>query len=232
MLARSTGAGGSFSSGRDAQLGPTSAPIGRLSLDSRCPLEVGGVLRPVGASIGLAQYVYCGPFTVTFGQVGVSLGHDKLIAMLGRILSSNHVGPPIGDAARRMLAESFRLLRPGGWIRIATPNLARFVRFYTDPDTPAHQRYFNRIVGSFALAADRPPRTTVVNSLFFLHGHRFIFDEAALAPLFRQVGFTDLRRCEPDVSEVPDLRGIHQHHYAIGVEANALETLVLEARRP
>ena len=136
------------------------------------------------------------------------------------------------DAARRMLAESFRVLRPGGWIRIATPDLARIVRFYTDPDTPAHQRYFNRIVGSFALAADRPPRTTVVNSLFFLHGHRFIFDEAALATLFRQVGFTDLRRCEPDVSEVPDLRGIHQHHYAIGVEANALETLVLEARRP
>ena len=117
MLARSTGAGGSFSSGRDAQLGPTSARLGRLSLGSRCPLEIGGVLHPVGGSIGLAPHVYRGPFTVTFGHVGVSLGHDKLIAMLGRILSSNHVGPPV-DTIVRSVGDDLRPTKFGADVRL------------------------------------------------------------------------------------------------------------------
>lgn len=107
MLARSTGAGCSFSSGRDAQLGPTSARLGRLSLGSRSQLEIGVVLPPVGGSIGLSQHVYRGPFTVTFGQVGVSLGHDKLIAMLGRILSTSHAVPPPGTIMRSVGAIIF-----------------------------------------------------------------------------------------------------------------------------
>jgi acetyltransferase-like isoleucine patch superfamily enzyme len=104
VLARSTGAevgaGGASSFGSDAQLRPASACRGRLSLGSRCQLESGGVLHPFGGSSGLAQHVYLAPFTVTFGHVGVSLGHDKLIAMLGRILSSNHAVPPPGKIMR------------------------------------------------------------------------------------------------------------------------------------
>ncbi len=69
-------------------------------LGSHCQLEIGGVLHPFAGSIGLAQNVYPGPFTVIFGQVGVSLGQDKLIAMLGRILPSHHVVPPVGTIIR------------------------------------------------------------------------------------------------------------------------------------
>ena len=104
VLARSTGAevgaGGASSSGGDAQLGPSSACRGRFSLGSRCQLESGGVLHPFGGSRGLAQNVYLAPFTVIFGHVGVPIGQDKLIAVLGRILSSNHAVPPVGTIIR------------------------------------------------------------------------------------------------------------------------------------
>lgn len=136
------------------------------------------------------------------------------------------------DGARRMLAESHRVLRPGGWIRIATPDLARIVRIFSEPADPAHQRYNARSVASFHLVADLPARTTTFNSLFYLHGHRFIYDHEALATLFRQAGFVDIRPTVPGESAIPELRDIHQHHYAIGVEANLIETLVLEGRRP
>lgn len=136
------------------------------------------------------------------------------------------------DGARRMLGECCRVLRPGGWIRIATPDLARIVRLYIDRDEPAHRRYFDRSVANFGLARDLPPHTATVNSLFYLHGHRFIFDQEALATLFRQAGFTDIRRCVPGESAVPELRGIEAHQDVIGVEGNLIETLVLEGRKP
>jgi SAM-dependent methyltransferase len=136
------------------------------------------------------------------------------------------------DHARRMLRECFRVLRPGGWIRIATPDLARIVQLYAEPNLPAHQRYFARSVASFGLARDLPPQATTVNSLFYLHGHRFIFDEASLIILFREAGFTHLRRCRPGESEIPELHGIEVHHHVIGTEGNDIETLVLEGQKP
>lgn len=104
MLARSTGAeigaGGSFASGRDAQLGPSSARLRHLSLGDRCQLATGVVLPPSGGSIGLAQNGYLGPFTVISGHGGVTIGPDTLISMHCRILSSNHIVPPVGTVIR------------------------------------------------------------------------------------------------------------------------------------
>jgi hypothetical protein len=134
--------------------------------------------------------------------------------------------------ARAMLAESFRVLDRGGWIRLATPDLARVVRLYLEPDVPAHQRYFARSVDAFALDRSLPPRAVTINSLFYLHGHRFLFDEPALARLLLEAGLVEVRRCQPGESELPELHDIERHQNVIGAEANILETLVLEAQKP
>jgi hypothetical protein len=79
---------------------------------------------------------------------------------------------------------------------------------------------------------DLPAAAVVVNSLFHDHGHQFLFDEPALGLLLRQAGFTDVQRRAPGESDDPRLRGLEQHQLVIGDEANAYETLVLEARKP
>ncbi|MBI5771139.1 MAG: class I SAM-dependent methyltransferase [Verrucomicrobia bacterium] len=134
--------------------------------------------------------------------------------------------------ARHMVAECFRVLAPGGCVRLATPDLARVVRLHPAASTPEHQRYLAWSQRHNRLAADLPPAAVVINSLFHDHGHQFLFDEETLATLLRLAGFTDIRRCVPGESEHAELRGVEIHHLVIGVEANNFETLVLEGRKP
>ncbi len=133
--------------------------------------------------------------------------------------------------ARRMLAESHRILRRGGSIRIATPDLARVIGLYGAIDAPRRD-YLRWALAHNRLPADLPADGVVINSLFHDHGHRFLFDEATLSALMRSAGFVDLRRHVPGESNCTELRGLEVHHYAVGHAANNFETLVLEARKP
>lgn len=134
--------------------------------------------------------------------------------------------------ARNMVAECFRVLAPGGRIRLATPDLARVVRLHTAATAPEHERYLAWSQLHNRLPADLPPAAVVVNSLFHDHGHQFLFDEESLAALLRLAGFTDIRRCPPGESSQAELRGVEIHQLVIGTEANDFETLVLEAHKP
>jgi predicted SAM-dependent methyltransferase len=133
--------------------------------------------------------------------------------------------------ARQMLAESHRVLKPGGRIRIATPDLARVVSLYAAND-PLRRNYLGWAATHNHLPADVPVDAAVVNSLFHDHGHQFLFDEASLAALLRGAGFTAIHRYQPGESDSAVLRGLEMHHYAIGHPANNFETLVLEAEKP
>lgn len=76
------------------------------------------------------------------------------------------------DAGRRMLAECLRVLRPGGRLRLTTPSLEHFAR---------------RAVTTRAGIEE-------INAIFYGHGHRFIYGEAALCDALREAGFVDVTR--------------------------------------
>ncbi|HXC02384.1 MAG TPA: methyltransferase domain-containing protein [Opitutaceae bacterium] len=133
--------------------------------------------------------------------------------------------------ARRMLTECHRVLRPGGRIRLATPDLARVVQIHAATD-PTNQDYLRWAIAHNRLPADLPADAVVINSLFHDHGHQFLYDEPTLAALLRATGFEDVRRYAPGESDQPELAGLEMHHHVIGHAANNFETLVLEARKP
>lgn len=133
--------------------------------------------------------------------------------------------------ARRMLAESHRVLRPGGRIRIATPDFARVVQLYGNTAL-TDKNYLCWSIAHNHLASDLPADVVVINSLFHDHDHQFLYDEAALTALLAAAGFVDIVRYGPGESDCPELRGIEMHHQVIGTEPNRFETLVLEARKP
>lgn len=133
--------------------------------------------------------------------------------------------------ARRMLAECHRVLRRGGRIRIATPDLARVLSLYAATEAPL-QVYLRSSISHNRLSTDLPASVVVINSLFHDHGHCFLYDEETLSALLRAAGFQHLRRHVPGQSDYPELRNLEVHHHAIGHEANNFETLILEAQKP
>ncbi len=142
-----------------------------------------------------------------------------------------HIPEP---AAHSMIRECFRILRPGGRLRIATPDLAAILGLYDEPLDETQRRYVEWVMARF-----RPhvrsgnKRCYVINHIFSDHKHQFIYDFETLSAILADAGFAEIVRRKPGESDDPILRGVESHGQAIGdEEVNRFETLVVEAARP
>jgi predicted SAM-dependent methyltransferase len=142
-----------------------------------------------------------------------------------------HISEPAG---RAMVTEFFRILRPGGRVRVATPDLAAVIRLYDDPLDELERHYIDWVMTRFLPDVQSGNRRCyVINQMFTAHKHRFIYDQETLSAILANAGFIDIQRRQPGESSDPVLRGIETHGRAIGDErVNRFETLVVEAIRP
>ena len=132
-----------------------------------------------------------------------------------------------------MLSECYRILKPGGRIRIATPDLETLIGLYARDKSDLQQRYIKWFTKFFFPEAGVYRESFTINAAFLKIGHRFIYDRATLKSAMEQVGFIDVTSYVPGESDDILLREIESHGKAIGSEdMNRFETLVLEAKRP
>lgn len=140
-----------------------------------------------------------------------------------------HVDHPIG---RHMLAECARCLKPGGRIRLATPDFDRVVALAgpVNHDVAEQMRQSNLRCGIAPDQAIDP--IWAVNRLFSEYGHRFLYTEVALRRELEAAGLADVRRYEVGESGDPEFRRVDQHGTQINAEWNRYQTMVLEATKP
>ncbi len=137
------------------------------------------------------------------------------------------------EEAMAMLCECKRALKPGGRIRIATPDLKQIIALYAQPDGEEQARYIRWIMRTFRPKFGEFSPAHAVNQSFHGWRHKFIYDELTLRQALKDTGFQSITRVEPGESEDEQLRGLEQHGSYVGNEgAMRYETMVFEATKP
>lgn len=132
----------------------------------------------------------------------------------------------------RMLRECYRVLKPRGRIRIATPDLRQILSLYDSRQTEEQQRYLQWAVDKSWSDIGICEPAFVINNFFRKWGHQFIYDRRTLEGAMEQAGFVEVGSYAPGDSWDAALCGIDGHAELIGGEMNQFETMILEARRP
>lgn len=132
-----------------------------------------------------------------------------------------------------MLQECRRVLRPGGTIRIATPDLEVLIGLYNHPREPFNKEFINWITNRFLDGIDDCKASFVINNAFRNWGHQFLYDAELLEMAMQNVGFTNIQRYLPGKSDDENLCGIESHGKNVAnVDMAAFETMVFEGKCP
>jgi len=158
-----------------------------IDLETRADLKL-DVRRPLPFADGAARLIY----------------HEHLM---------EHLTVEEGCACLR---DWFRVLQPGGVLRIATPDLAYVVERYQG--NWRDQAWLKLPEYAFIQT-----RAEMINVSFRWWGHRYLYDGEELERRLREAGFDTVRRCALRQSAVPELAGL---------ETRDDSKLIVEAVKP
>jgi predicted SAM-dependent methyltransferase len=127
-----------------------------------------------------------------------------------------------------MLRECLRVLKPGGRIRISTPNLANIASLMANPDAEDAAHYIKRVSAKYIPLNTRHLPGFVVNNFFWDFWHLFVYDPDTLRQALEEAGFTPSSSMPSGKSTAPDLCGLERHQAAVGADLDAFETMIFE----
>ncbi len=128
-----------------------------------------------------------------------------------------------------MLRECRRVLKPGGVLRLTTPDLSFLMTLYDEPANDG--RAYIQWIGERYLPRDeKPTAALVINNAFRAWGHQFLYNAETLTADLRKSGFAEVKQVAYNASDHDMLRGIERHGVNVGNEDMVkLETMIFEA---
>ncbi len=136
------------------------------------------------------------------------------------------------EDAKRMLGECYRVLKPGGKIRIATPDLNVLLNLTRVEKSDLAIRYIAWSTKKFLPMGTPSDPVFVINNAFRNWGHQFLYGEELLCKTLTDAGFQYPRRVKLGQSEDPQLRSLESHGRNMDDEEMiTFETMVIEAVR-
>jgi predicted SAM-dependent methyltransferase len=135
------------------------------------------------------------------------------------------------------LNESYRILKPGGKIRIATPDFDFLVKLAGNDKSELESEYLNWNFQTFLKYIPSQLMDTanldvyVINNYFRDWGHQLIHNKSSFKNLIEYCGFYLLGFESVGCSDDPMLAGLEKHGAMITETYNKYETMVAEAMK-
>lgn len=137
------------------------------------------------------------------------------------VFSEHHIEHITYLQAQYMLAETFRVMKPGGYIRIDTPNLDKYIQAYANKTlnvSPIDKHVKDWIYSGFDKAASYIPvddyyEAHFINDIFLNYEHRFIYNYQALKRLLENAGFVNIVTSDQS-NDIVEILGIESHSSA------------------
>lgn len=128
--------------------------------------------------------------------------------------------------AKRMLRECFRVLAPGGKVRICTPDLAFLIDLCGPQPSALQERYIEWASGQ----STEKGRAVVINNMGEAYGP-FVYDEPHLRGALEDAGFKNIVSCDLNQSDDAALRGL-ANEKRLPDGFLRLESLTMEGSKP
>lgn len=136
------------------------------------------------------------------------------------------------QGGENLARESFRILKPGGTMRVATPDLSKFLGLFGREHTEFEKEYMKWGVDTYYPGVGIYNPCMVLNNFVRQWDHLFIYDPDTMKLILERAGFVNVRHCEVGESTVPGLQNIERHAKIIGDAYNRFETMVHEGTKP
>jgi len=132
----------------------------------------------------------------------------------------------------RMLCECYRVLKPGGRIRVSTPNLLALFGLLGEHRNARQELYIRWAIDEHVPFADGYRASFVVNNFYWDFDHLFVYDPETLSSALSSAGFSEICPRKVGESDDPVFCGLESHGTVIDEEMNRFETMVYEAVKP
>jgi predicted SAM-dependent methyltransferase len=137
-----------------------------------------------------------------------------------RIYSEHLLEHLTKEDAEKLLKECYRLLEPGGTLRLGVPDAELYLRSYVEGRTG----FFKDLAHLGGAVNELSTPIDVINQMFRMGGaHQFAWDFNALAGSLRAAGFIDIQRRQPGEASCAEL--------CLDDPEHAFETLYVEATK-